>query len=261
MEKLNLRDCTFGINIRFTTEDRKRNIRLVIEHLLKFLDTNIIVAEEDKKSIFPEIIPTIKGWDDSKCKYIFIESDNIFMGKTKAFNRIFKEVETPIYVLQDADVICSPDMYLKAADSIRENIVDFCYSFDGNCYNVPEELISEFDRTLDYNMFNHSNTQFFSHRSPGGSIFIKSSVYKDGGMDNENMRAWGYDDDERVTRFRLLGYRIARIKGTLYHINHQRTINSNNSNHTHKNMLEASRISKMSKEQLLEEIKTWSWTI
>ena len=47
MEKYDLSDCTFGINIRFTTEDRKRNIKLVIEHLLKYLDTNIIVAEEE----------------------------------------------------------------------------------------------------------------------------------------------------------------------------------------------------------------------
>jgi len=259
MQKLDLRDCTFGINIRFTTEDRKRNIRLVIEHILKYLDTNIIVAEEDKESIFPEVSKTIKGWNEENCKYIFIESDEEFMGKTRAFNKIFYEVNTPIYVLQDADVICSPEMYLNAAQAIRQNVAQFCYSFDGNCWNVPEPIIPLFEENLDYNVLSHENTHRFSTVSPGGSIFINSEVYKECGMDNENMKAWGYDDDERVKRFVILGKVVARVKGTLYHLNHKRTKNSDPSPQTNRNMLEARRIAQMSTDQLKEEIKTWTW--
>lgn len=259
MEKHNLKDCTFGINIRFTTEDRKRNIRIVIEHILKHLDTNIVVAEEDKESVFPSIIPTIKGWDDNRCKYIFIKSDNEFMGKTIAFNRIFYEVNTPIYVLQDADVICSPEMYLEAAERIRNKKSVFCYSFDGNCYNIPENIIPLFEKDLDYNVLNHGNTNKFSDRSPGGSIFINSESYVIAGMDNENMKAWGYDDDERVTRFKKLGFIVERVKGTLYHINHERTKNSTQSGQTNKNMLELRRISSMGNDELIKEIKNWPW--
>lgn len=259
MEKYNLKDCTFGINIRFTTEDRKRNIRLVIEHILKYLDTNIIVAEEDKESIFPSIIKDIKGWDEEKCRYIFIKSDNEFMGKTRAFNKIFYEVKTPIYVLQDADVICSPEMYMEAAERIRNKKSEFCYSFDGNCYNIPENIIPMFEKDLDYNVLNHNNTNKFSDRSPGGSIFIDSESYIMAGMDNENMKAWGYDDDERVTRFRKLGFMVERVKGTLYHINHGRTKNSTQSNQTTNNMLELRRISNMSTGDLIKEIKSWPW--
>lgn len=261
MKKYDLTDCTFGINIRFTTEDRKRNIKLVIEHLLKYLDTNIVVAEEDIKSVFPSIIDDIVGWDDNKCKYIFIESDNEFMGKTKAFNKIFYEVDTPIYVLQDADVICSPEMYLEAANRVRNNKSEFCYSFDGNCYNIPENIIPKFSENLDYNVLNHDNTNKFSHRSPGGSIFINSECYIVAGMDNENMKAWGYDDDERVTRFRKLGFTIDRVDGTLYHINHERTKNSTQSQQTNKNMIELRRISSMDTGKLIKEIKTWPWVI
>jgi hypothetical protein len=259
MKKIDLMDCTFGINIRFTTEDRKRNIRLVIEHLLQYTDTNIVVAEEDNKSIFPTIISEIRGWTDERCKYIFIESDSEFMGKTRAFNRIFKEIKTPIYVLQDADVICSPEMYLEAANRIRNKQADFCYSFDGHCFNVPENIIPLFENDLDYNVLNHNNTNKFSDRSPGGSIFIDSEVYVIGGMDNENMKAWGYDDDERVTRFRKLGFTISRVDGTLYHINHGRTSNSTQSSQTNVNMRELQRVNSMKRNELLKEIKTWPW--
>ena len=259
MEKYDLKDCTFGINIRFTTEDRKRNIRLVIEHILKYLDTNIIVAEEDKTSIFPELIPNIKGWDEKNCKYIFIESPSEFMGKTKAFNTIFYDVKTPIYVLQDADVICSPEMYLEAANNIRKQKSEFCYSFDGNCYNVPENIIPSFEKDLDYNVLSHDITHKFSDRSPGGSIFIDSIYYVIAGMDNENMKAWGYDDDERVNRFKKLGLTVMRVNGTLYHLNHARTKNSTESIKTRENALELQRINKMSTGELIKEIETWSW--
>ena len=259
MEKYDLNDCTFGINIRFTTEDRKRNIKLVIEHLLKYLDTNIIIAEEDKTSIFPELIPTIQGWDENKWKYIFIESSNEFMGKTKSFNKIFYEVNTPIYVLQDADVICSPEMYLEAANQVRKQQSEFCYSFDGNCFNVPEDIIPLFEKDLDYNVLTHENTHQFSDRSPGGSIFIDSQYYVIAGMDNENMKAWGYDDDERVTRFRKLGLTVKRVDGTLYHLNHERTQNSTQSNQTLINRNELQRISRMNTGELIKEIKSWGW--
>lgn len=259
MEKIDLKDCTFGINIRFTTEDRKRNIRLVIEHILKHLDTNIIVAEEDNEPIFPEVSKTINGWNEENCKYIFIKSEDEFMGKTRSFNRMFYEVKTPIYVLQDADVICSPEMYLAAAESIRKNLAHFCYSFDGNCWNVPENIIPLFESDLDYNVLNHKNTKKFSDRSPGGSIFIKSESYREAGMDNENMKAWGYDDDERVVRFRKLGYNVLRVSGTLYHLNHKRTKNSTESDQTLKNKIEANRIARMEIDQLKEEIKKWEW--
>ncbi len=259
MDKIDLKDCTFGINIRFTTEDRKRNIKLVIEHLLKYLNTNIIVAEEDTESKFPKLIPNIEGWDDETCKYIYLNSSEKFMGKTRCFNQIFYEVNTPIYVLQDADVICSPSMYLEAAERVRKKQSEFCYSFDGNCYNIPEDIIPLFEKDLDYGVLNHKNTNKFSDRSPGGSIFIDSNSYTIAGMDNENMKAWGYDDDERVTRFRKLGFSISRVDGTLYHINHGRTENSTQSNQTFTNLTELRRISNMSRGELIKEIKKWTW--
>jgi len=256
---IDFKDVTFGINIRFTTEDRKRNIKLVLEYILKYFDTNIIVAEEDKESHFPEVSETINGWGGDNCDYIFMESDKEYMNKTKAFNQIFYRVKTPIYVLQDADVICSPEMYLEAANRIRKRRCDFCYSFDGRCHDVGEELVAEFAESLDYGLFTNENTHRFSTQSPGGSIFIDSQVYTVGGMDNENMKAWGYDDDERVSRFRKLGFKVDRVEGTLYHLTHERTVNSKESHYTQQNMIECMRINRLTTGELIKEIKTWSW--
>ena len=78
-------------------------------------------------------------------------------------------------------------------------------------------------------------------------------------MDNENMKAWGYDDDERVTRFRKLGLTVKRVDGTLYHLNHERTQNSTQSNQTLINRNELQRISRMNTGELIKEIKSWGW--
>jgi len=257
IENFNLKDCTFGINIRFTTEDRKRNLKLVIEHLLKYLNTNIIVIEEDTVSHFPEIIKTINGWDEEYCKYIFIESDEEYMRKTRCFNKIFEQVKTPIYVLHDADVICDPEMYFNCAQTIRDNKSKVCQPFDGSFYNVPENLIDKFSKTLDHTIFTHQNTEYYSYNCPGGSIFVESETFDKCGWENETMKGWGHDDNERLVRYKKLGYEVLRVSGTMYHLNHNRTKNSQNSDQTAINQNEHRRIKKLTKEELITEISTW----
>ena len=257
IEKVDLKDCTFGVNIRFATEDRKRNIKLVIEHLLKYLNTNIIVIEEATTSYFPEIIKTISGWNEDDCRYIFLHSDDEYMGKTKCFNKIFELAKTPIYALHDADVVCDPEMYFNCAETIRNNKGKICQPFDGSFRNVPESLINEFSISLDHNIFTNQNTEYYSYDCPGGSIFIESETFDRCGWENENMKGWGYDDNERLTRYKKLGYEVLRVSGTMYHLNHERTKNSQETEQTTINKNEYRRIKKLTKEELLIEISTW----
>ena len=45
-------------------------------------------------------------------------------------------------------------------------------------------------------------------------------------MENENFYGWGPEDIERVKRWEILGYRIKRIEGSLFHLHHPRLKNS-----------------------------------
>ena len=257
MEKLDLKDCTFGIVIRFTTEDRKRNIKLVIEYLLKHLDTNLTVIEEDVVSCFPDIIPTINGWNDETCSYIFTYSDDEYMNKSKCLNKAYENIKTPIFVLYDADVICSPEMYFKCVEIIRSGEGKICKPFDGNFRNVPEELVKEFSNDLDYTLFTHQNTEYYNYDCPGGALFVGSETFDKCGRENENMKGWGYDDNERLVRYKIMGYKLFRVRGTMYHLNHERTKNSQKTEQTSLNQQEYRRIKRLPREDLLVEISKW----
>ena len=48
------------------------------------------------------------------------------------------------------------------------------------------------------------------HQSYGWAQFFKTSVYKEGGMENENFKAYAPEDKERFYRFTTLGYSVGR---------------------------------------------------
>ena len=50
--KRDLKDCTFIIPIRIESTDRMRNVITILCYLNSNFDTNIIVKEVDKESIF-----------------------------------------------------------------------------------------------------------------------------------------------------------------------------------------------------------------
>ena len=60
----------------------------------------------------------------------------------------------------------------------------------------------------------------------GWAQFFKRSVYIEGGMENENFRAYAPEDKERYFRFTTLGYKVGRIDDVVYHLEHARGENS-----------------------------------
>ena len=56
----------------------------------------------------------------------------------------------------------------------------------------------------------------------GWLLLYTENDYVAAGMDNEVFRSWGPEDIERVKRFEILGYKIRRIPGPLFHLDHER---------------------------------------
>ena len=50
--KIDLKDVTFIIPIRIDSDDRKRNIDLVVSYLLTHFNTNVIIKESSSKQNF-----------------------------------------------------------------------------------------------------------------------------------------------------------------------------------------------------------------
>ena len=79
-------------------------------------------------------------------------------------------------------------------------------------------------------------------------------------MENENFYGWGLEDSERVKRWEILDYKIYSANGALFHLCHPRSKNSQfaSSEIMRRNFGELIRITRMSKAELIDEIKSWT---
>jgi hypothetical protein len=256
--KIDLTEATFIIPIRIESSDRLRNVITSTAFLLENFDTNIFIKEVDSKSIFEnEALPILKDIldVDVNVNHIFEKSDQPLFHRQRVLNEMIMEADTEIVVNYDCDVLLPLDSYYKAYQSILHRTHDVVYPYgDGMCqYQVQatDEVVSHFLQTTDFAYLDKHSKK---HTSDFGWVqFFNREVYIEGGMENENFKAYAPEDKERFYRFTTLGYNVSRIYDRVYHLEHSRGENSWFSNpHMQSNMSEWEKIQKMNKEQLLE---------
>ena len=259
-KKTDLSQATFIIPIRIESPDRLRNVITITAFLVENFDTNIIVKEVDSKSVFQEeampILEEIVEGDIWKnFNFIFERSDAPLFHRQRVLNEMIIEADTDIVVNYDCDAILPKESYKTAHDSIRDGKFDIVYPYGQGMYQkqvaATDDVVSNF---LDKTDYSHLDSVSKTHTSDfGWAQFFKRQVYIDGGMENENFRAYAPEDKERFYRFKTLGYNIGRINNYVYHLEHARGENSWFSNpHMQSNMSEWEKIEKMNKENLLE---------
>ena len=60
--------------------------------------------------------------------------------------------------------------------------------------------------------------------------FINTESYKRAYWENEEFVSWGPEDAERFLRFYKLGYKVGRLAGRVYHLEHSRGADSGSEN-------------------------------
>jgi len=196
-------DCTFIIPVTYDHKDRLDNLKLNLLFLQNF-DTKIIIGENKTQKMDSDI-----------------QFDFEYFHRTKMINELAKK-GTEIIVNWDADVICPPMQLISAVDAIK-NGYDMVYPYDGRFARVNRKWYSELLRFLDVGIlskYEFSGTQDHDERSVGGAVMFNKESFFKGGGENENMISWAPEDRERFYRFDKLGFRIARIKGVIYHVDH-----------------------------------------
>jgi predicted glycosyltransferase involved in capsule biosynthesis len=249
---INLKDVTFTIPFKKDTEERLRNLNIVVNFIRRHFDTNIIVCEMDE----------VQNLGKSNLyDYLYIKANNYIMHRTHCLNVMAKLAKTPIIVNYDTDVVFPLHQYQNATEAIRQNVSDMVFPYGGKFVNLTEPHISFIKDTLTLDGIDESKGSVYHPNSVGGAIFFNKTKFIQGGMENENFISWGWEDNERVTRFSKLGFRINRVSGVLYHLNHPTSSNSSNTQHEYyiKNQQELHRVSSMSPEQLRAYINTWGW--
>lgn len=256
--KIDLKEATFIIPIRIESQDRLRNVITTTAFLLENFDTNIIIKEVDSESIFVrDVVPTLKDFFDvdTHIFHIFEKSNEPLFHRQKVLNEMVMEAKTEIVVNYDCDVLLPLDSYHEAYQSLLHHTHDVIYPYGQGMYQkqvrATDEVVSKFLETSDYEYLDEVSNL---HTSDFGWVqFFNRQVYIDGGLENENFKAYAPEDKERFYRFNTLGYNVGRINDYVYHLEHARGENSWFSNpHMISNMEEWEKIQSMNREQLLE---------
>ena len=257
--KTDLTQATFIIPVRIESQDRLRNVITSVCYLLKNFDTNIIIKEVDKTSVFLETaFPQISEFCEDGIRtveHIFEQSDAPLFHRQKVLNEMIAASKTEIVVNYDCDVILPLETYKLAYEGILNGTFDVVYPYGQGMYQkqvtATDFIVSEF---LDTNDFTYLDRHSRSSTSDfGWAQFFRRKVYIEGGMENENFKAYAPEDKERYHRFTTLGYKVGRINDFVYHLEHERGENSwFNNPHMLYNMQEWDRIQDMTKERLIE---------
>ena len=260
MSRIDLTQATFIIPIRIESPDRLRNVVTTTAFLLENFRTNLIIKEVDTESVFKrDAIPILKDildFDfDYEVNHIFEESDDPLFHRQRVLNEMIIESDTEVVVNYDCDAILPKESYELAYKGIMDGIYDVVYPYGSGMYqkqvHATDVTVSNFLETGDYEFLNAVSKDHTSDF--GWAQFFKRQVYIDGGMENENFKAYAPEDKERYYRFNMLGYRVGRIENYVYHLEHARGENSwFNNPHMDGNMAERNKIQTMSKDNLLQ---------
>ena len=263
--KTDLKDATFIIPIRIESTDRLRNVITTTAFLLENFDTNIIIKEVDSESVFKnQVMPILDDILDFEVdvNHIFEKSDLSLFHRQKVLNEMIMEANTEIVVNYDCDVLLPLHSYHEAYQSILHHTHDVIYPYGEGMYQkqvfTTDEIVSQFLETGNYDYLDkHSNI----HTSDFGWVqFFNRQVYIDGGMENENFKAYSPEDKERFYRFNTLDYNVGRVNDYVYHLEHSRGENSwFNNPHMNSNMKEWEKIQLMDRDKLIQYYSNQSY--
>lgn len=225
-----LNETTFIIPIKIESEDRAINAKITLNYLLSNFQTNIIIYEVSENKKLESILEKI-DLNLSFVEYKFIESKDLIFHRTKILNEMLSQVNTPVVVNYDIDILLEKEIYKMCSDKICKNNFDLIYPyFWGN--SQKQILYSGRNKIINQNNLNCllQNDINLAKSEYGHCQFFKTESYINGGMENEGFIGYAPEDQERGYRFKKLGYNVSWQDNYIYHIEHSRTFNSNSSN-------------------------------
>ena len=218
---MNYNDLTIVIPLRIDSEDRLQNLYAIIGSLKQMDGLRIIILEADSQRHWEPI-------EGISC--VFREDDNPLFFRTKYINQLCAMVETEFMGVWDADMIVPIAQIENSMELLRLQKADMVYPFDGHCYSVDNDIRTSYlamrSESLLLNNIG-SLTCMYGRHSCGGAFLVNRKAYVEAGGENEKFYGWGPEDLERYKRWEIRGYRVLRVEGGIFHLEHQRGQNSN----------------------------------
>lgn len=251
-KKYDLGDVTFVMPCQYDHPDREANIGLSVCMLLRDFKTNISIGE-----INTTRFARFGQW----AKYKWFKEK--FFHRTKIINELCREAETEVVVNYDVDILLPPMSVICSYEKIKSGQADFVYPYQFFARVPRKPHFAELEKHLDVGIL--AGIQFKGMSpgdaiSVGGCIFMNRKTFFKSGGENEEYRSYGNEDVERKFRWDLLGFKVERINGTLFHCDHYIGTDSTNKHPNGKsNWAVWDKVSKMNKEEMLEYVASWTW--
>jgi predicted glycosyltransferase involved in capsule biosynthesis len=256
-EKTILQDTTFLIPVRLDSIVRLENVISVVNYLHKHFQSRIHVLEASGYNN-----GLIQTYLADRIHYRFIQDFDPIFYRTKYINEMVRNCDTPYLGIWDADVIVPPRQIITALHSLRNKEAHFVIPYRHNFFETSEIIREKFIQSGDLSILEKNAGKMVTLYSPspvGGAFFANRNTYVQIGIENENFYGWGRQDGERVVRAKVFGYEFIHIEGALFHLTHDRGINSkfHSTRQSDVKMSEVFRIYSMTSEELQEEVKHW----
>lgn len=255
----NLDDVTFLIPVRFDSVVRLENLMMAVDFLFSHFNTRIHILEaaDYNNRIAERLLP-------EEVSVRFIKDHDPVFHRTKYINQLVKTCQTPFVAVWDTDVIIPPEQIIQSVHCLRSKEVPFVYPYEKKFLEMSELLREIFleTRNLELLMQNQGKMKELYLPVPvGGAFFADRETYLKSGLENENFYGWGREDGDRINRWKILGYEHKRIPGPLFHLTHDRGLNSTFHADGQREVKhsEILRIVGMSGEELKEEVRSWEW--
>ncbi len=219
-----LNDVTFLFLVRLDSVDRLENLLVTTEFINKNFETNITVKECSalNNGILEKLL-------SKNINYTFQEDNDPVLFRTRHLNLMSLEVRTPLVAIWDADVIISDRQILLGIELLRKGEADFVIPYEKFALDTSSIIRKMFLAEKRLELFDQNRKKMKEMYPPnplGGAFICNLETYKEAGLENENFYGWGLEDGERFYRWGSLGYRLKRVPGPLYHLSHERGLNS-----------------------------------
>lgn len=255
---LNLSDVTFLIPYRRDSEDRERNLRIVVSYLLDHFRTNIVIAEHDEQSQLEPIWP--EAWRGS-VEHLFIGTEAWYFHRARCINAAAKVAKTPFVVMQDTDALVDVAQYQEAVERLRSRAYEVCFPYAHRVMWVPNEFVPEVERVGSVEPLEGADfpVSGASHTIVSLVVFLDRTAFVASGMLNEHFKSWGYEDVEFFERIHKLGLGVMNLEGLVYHLDHERGENWGDNPLFERNRQEYEKVLMMDRGELRRYIQTWPW--
>lgn len=254
-----LTDVAFVIPVRIDSPERSRNLDVLIDFIIRYFDSNILVMESDSQRRY-----FVKN-DSSRIHYFFENDSRAIFHHTRCLNLLYTKVDAPIMACCDVDVIAPPEQIVDTVEQVRCGKAMMGLPYDGRVYETTSKLAQIYSETQNMEtLLGKANDLklMYGDLSIGGIFIVETKKYLQSGGENEFFFGWGCEDFERVKRMEILYPQpVYFAGGGLFHLWHPRGLNSwyVDRQHERNGIKEYLKVCGMTEKKLRNYIKSWPW--